>query len=320
MKIANILILLISFGLFQTSANAIVDQCKPSALIQIGSGIAVSENDVLAGSLIAIGSPVRIDGIIKGNVIAFGDSIAVNNEVAKDIIVLGGSVNVSANARVLGAIMCIGGDAVIEPGAKVSGPVRTGGAGIYTAGQLFAALNPFFSKLHKEFTRETFKIINLLLIVGKVIFWSLLFFVGILLVLIVPKNIKNIEKTIFRKPIFLFLIGLFMLIVTGLLSLFLFFTLAGILIIPFLVCFVLFFTFLGAILTIKRILEFFLNRLNIYSVVDIVMFLIAFIFLCIFFNFKYLEIIGIPIMAFTGIVGLGGIIYTGFGYRRSQNL
>jgi hypothetical protein len=86
--------------------------------VRFGGSISVSEGEVIAGDVVAIGGSVRVDGEVSGNVVA-----------------IGGGLELGPHANVIGDAVALGGGLRRDPGARIGGKIVDGGLINFDFGQ-----------------------------------------------------------------------------------------------------------------------------------------------------------------------------------------
>ena len=144
---------------------------KPS----FGGTVAVSNNEVVCGSLTAFGSHVTIEGQIRGDLIAFGGDVSIVGEVDGNVIVYGGDVTLHPQAIIIGDFHSCGGQKFQLPGAQLHGT----GYGCTTS----------ISQLLASDVGTNFR------------FWSLVTWLalGLLLTTFLPEHVTLVRTTVVNK-------------------------------------------------------------------------------------------------------------------------
>lgn len=87
-----------------------------AAEAKTGNSIYVSKDEIISGSLYAIGQDINIDGTISGDLIVAAQNITVNGQIEGDIIAVGDNIiingEVGGNIRVAGQLLTINGTAL----------------------------------------------------------------------------------------------------------------------------------------------------------------------------------------------------------------
>ena len=90
----------------------------------VGGG-SVTVNGELTGNLMALGGPVFVAGLIRGDVTNIGGPVDVAGRVQGDISAIGGKVTLSGEGEVSGDISALGGSVIKDPGAVHKGQVNS---------------------------------------------------------------------------------------------------------------------------------------------------------------------------------------------------
>jgi hypothetical protein len=146
-------------------------QPKPS----FGGTVAVSNKEVVCGSLTSFGSHVTIEGQVRGDLVAFGGDVSLAGEVDGNVIVYGGNVTVQSQAIITGDFHSCGGQKFQQAGAQLHG---TGYGCTTSIGQLLA------SDVGTSFR-----------------FWSLVTWLalGLLLTTFLPEHVTLVRTTVVSK-------------------------------------------------------------------------------------------------------------------------
>ena len=104
--------------------------------VRIGGGVTVDADESLAGDVVAVGGPVRIEGQVRG-----------------DVVAVGGGVTLGPRAVVDGDVTAVGGPLHRDPGAIVRGTLLGSALGILPGGG--AVISSFLSyALEKKVSRH----------------------------------------------------------------------------------------------------------------------------------------------------------------------
>jgi len=136
-------------------------------LVKFGKDITVDEGEKVAGDVVAIGGSVRINGLVEGNAVS-----------------IGGNVLVSSTGIIEKDAVSVGGDVTSEPGAIIKG--ETVGLGFLPEKLIGFHTGPHFL-VGVGFIFSLFKIL-------------FLFFLGILVLAVVPKNVQKVKDKITKNP------------------------------------------------------------------------------------------------------------------------
>jgi hypothetical protein len=78
--------------------------------VRFGGSVAVNQDEVVDGDVVAIGGSVRVDGQVTGNAVAIGGNLALGPraDVQGDAVVIGGMLRRNPGARIGGKIVDVG--------------------------------------------------------------------------------------------------------------------------------------------------------------------------------------------------------------------
>ena len=266
-------------------------------IVRFGQPVTVGKDDVVDGSVVAFGSPVRVLGVVNGDAVAFGGPVEIEGTINGSVTAFGGPVKLRDNARVTGDVVAMGGPLVRADGAQVSG--ETTSMGGILDGVKLGWEPPPIARVGGWFANTIASLVIVLV-----------------LALVMPKHLETIADKVAEEPgqallhgivgalLFVPIFGvLFVLIITWL-------------VIPLYVAATIALGAVGMIgmqVLIGRQLA---NQLNqpVSSVVGLA--LIGFAAVCVLELIKLLPLIGmvagVGLLAI-GIIGFGGALMTGFG-------
>lgn len=95
----------------------------PSAGEPVSNFVHVSAGESRAGDLVVTDKTLSIDGLVEGTVVALGSDVRLDGRVTGDLILLGGGLVVSANGHVNGSVLALGADVQTVAGASPSSHV-----------------------------------------------------------------------------------------------------------------------------------------------------------------------------------------------------
>jgi hypothetical protein len=136
-------------------------------LVKFGKDITIEESEKVPGDVVALGGDVRVNGLVEG-----------------DVVSIGGDIRVSSTGIIEKDAVSIGGEIVQEPGAIIKG--RSQELGFLPGKLLGFHTGPHFLS-GVSFIFSLFKIL-------------FLFFLGIVVLALVPKNVQKVKDKITKNP------------------------------------------------------------------------------------------------------------------------
>ena len=226
----------------------VADAQSQSNIVDLSGAIQEIKDKLLNLKLNAFVSETTKDVLVVGkdyhleqgktieNLAVFWGNVTIDGEVNRDVIVVNGKVDVSG--KVYGTLLCIGGDVTLLPGCQVEKySVINGKCYELNKGRFFNRFfhghenSTFFDEMrfwHRSSLFPIFAIIGIKLVLSLLF---LLLLLGFLLVF--SDAAQKCKRTIIKKGILAFLIGLIVLVLLVPLLVFLILTIIGILFIPF---------------------------------------------------------------------------------------
>lgn len=120
MKIAALLLLAVA------PLPSFVDEAAAAdnhEIVSFGKEVVVPAGKTVR-EVVSIGGPVRIDGNVERGVVSVGGPASINGRVGDDLVVIG-SVTLGPKAVVDGEFVVVGGEAHVDPAAKINGERTT---------------------------------------------------------------------------------------------------------------------------------------------------------------------------------------------------
>jgi len=136
-------------------------------LVKFGKDITIEEGEKVTGDVVAIGGNVRVKGLVEG-----------------DVVSIGGNIFVSSTGIIEKNATSVGGDVRRDPGSIIKG--ESVGLG-FLPGKLLGFHTGSHFLWGVGFIFSLFKIL-------------FLFFLGILVLALVPKNVQKVKDKITRNP------------------------------------------------------------------------------------------------------------------------
>jgi hypothetical protein len=136
-------------------------------LVKFGKDITIEEGEEITGDVVALGGDVRVNGLVEG-----------------DVVSIGGGIRVSSSGIIGKDAVSIGGEIVQEPGAIIKGNIQELG---FLPGRLLG----FHTGPHFLWS------VSFIFSLFKILF---LFFLGILVLALVPKNVQKVKDKITKNP------------------------------------------------------------------------------------------------------------------------
>lgn len=115
-----------------------------AAIVKVAEEYSLSEGEIIAGDLYAVGGSVTVSGDVEGDTVVIGGDVFLNGITASDVFVLGGLVNVVGitgdDIRIVGGQITVGedvpGDVVVLGGViRILSNVSVGGDVITVGGR-----------------------------------------------------------------------------------------------------------------------------------------------------------------------------------------
>ena len=147
--------------------NATTIELNGGDLVKFGKDITIEEGEKVTGDVVAIGGNVRVKGLVEG-----------------DVVSIGGNIFVSSTGIIEKNATSVGGDVRRDPGSIIKG--ESVGLG-FLPGKLLGFHTGSHFLWGVGFIFSLFKIL-------------FLFFLGILVLALVPKNVQKVKDKITRNP------------------------------------------------------------------------------------------------------------------------
>jgi hypothetical protein len=176
-----------------------------------GRTFTLAKGQTFSGNLIALGSTVTLEegSTFEGDIVLFGGSLETAGRIVGQVASIGGSVHLLPMASVSEDIAVIGSAPLLDPGAVVSGSIKSAqeftlpdslpaevrSLGVFPAGLLLGSTVPEKINFWYEGTALLFKVL-------------LLSAVAVLVVLLLPVPTRRVARTITGQPAVSFLIGM----------------------------------------------------------------------------------------------------------------
>lgn len=278
----------------------------------IGQNFTLLENQKLEGDLAIIGGTVTLskNSIIDGDVVLLGGDLSVEGIINGNVQAFGGSINLERTAKINGSIFNFGSNLTQKEGAVISGEQITNLPFHFNFGNTFVPTQPDPLKTASS---------KLFAFIGKFLFAVLqivsLSALALLLVLIAPKASYRVASSIERQPFVQWGIGLltFFAFPLGLLVLIITIILIPIALISILIFAVaLIFGWIGTGYAIgKRLFTNSQNSTSPALVAATGTFILTFVARIV----SEIPCIGILLVFFISLTGLGAVVLTLFGTR-----
>jgi hypothetical protein len=167
---------------------------------RVRSGETASEVFALGGQVL-----VEVDGEVEGSAVAVLGTVTVNGRVRGDVVSVGGDVELGSEARVGGDVTSVGGKVIQEDGAEIDGKVSEAAVGVDLGDLDLFPRGPNLSRLSQRGLSSLDDWFGL--------FWSLVMtgcYVILcgLLVLVAPRAVDNVRRTVSRDTWKCALLGL----------------------------------------------------------------------------------------------------------------
>lgn len=189
--------------------------------INIGSSVEVKKGEII-DKAISIGGDVNVHGRVKTEAVSIGGSVIISGTVDEKVVSIGGSVIIKPSAKVTGEIICIGGIIKKDPNAEVDAKITS-----FSFFKLFKCMGPFSVKAAKWGIPILILFALIKLIIGVAL--------SVLIVLIFPKLILNLRKTLDKQVLKSGIAGVLTIICVPLVMFMLLVTILGIPLIPLLI-------------------------------------------------------------------------------------
>lgn len=209
-------LLLVGVALLLSTAPALAQDGTSGDRVVVGRSFTLESGEVLDGNLAVVGGSVDIeeDATLAGDMAVFGGSVRVAGQVTGDVVAFGGSVELTSSANVRGDLVVLGGTLTRAPGATVGGEVReTRGPSDFFRGPSVPFVAPSAAPpnpvnwLFDALTR-TLGAVGLSLVLATL---------GVLAVVLLPKQTERVAQVLVGQPAFALAAGvLTWLVVAGL--------------------------------------------------------------------------------------------------------
>ncbi|MEE4276086.1 MAG: hypothetical protein V2J16_09515 [Thermoleophilia bacterium] len=165
------------------------------AIVRFGEDVVVAPGETYEG-LVVFGGDVDVQGTVEGPVVAFGGDVHISGAVTEEVVAFGGRVVFAGTSRVGTAltpgedgVIAFGGDVTQEPGAEVSGDVRT-----FSGDDIGSVIGWAVGTNAAEPFRQFFSF-------GGWVFMTLVFLVlGLVAAALLPNQIRAVGRQLSARP------------------------------------------------------------------------------------------------------------------------
>jgi hypothetical protein len=171
--------------------------------VLVGETFTLHDGETYPGDMLAVGSSVVLElgSVVDGNVILLGGSVEVAGKVNGDIASIGGAIHLKETAEVDGGLASLGAPPTVDPGAKVTGEIRSAAKFTFPANITFwqnpsdfsrwfnasPSANLFWANPLFELTASLFRVL-------------LLSAIAVLVMLFLPVPTDRISRVVIRAP------------------------------------------------------------------------------------------------------------------------
>ena len=163
----------------------------------IGETYTLENNRILNGNLNVIGGVVDIEetATVNGNLFVLGGLVTIDGTIKGDLTAIGGTINLSDTAILEGDLISPVSYISINQGAQILGEETN--QWVFPS----VGLEQFSNLQTQNYTPKTYSAISVLTQIGKYLTYTLvLFALGALLLLILPKSANRMAAAIENKP------------------------------------------------------------------------------------------------------------------------
>ncbi|QLQ07599.1 MAG: hypothetical protein HZY76_17340 [Anaerolineae bacterium] len=209
-----LVVLLVGLTLLLSAAPALAQDGADGDRVIIGQSFRLNAGEHLRGNLAVMGGSVDIeeDATLTGDIVVFGGSLRVAGQVIGDVVTFGGSVDLPDTAHVSGDVAVLG-DRCAAPGATIGGTVRE------TQGRPSCSVAPphHWSYRRRRPRPLRFLFDALMSTLGAVGISLVLATLGVLAVVLLPKQIERVAQVLVARPAIALAAGILTwLVITGL--------------------------------------------------------------------------------------------------------
>lgn len=283
--------------LFPLSVNG-KDGSMEHTIFRINSEVIVEINEVY-DTIISLNSSVDIRGRVNGSVISLGKPVYIHGEVENNVLVLGADIILIEGSAIRNNTITIGGEILQSYGSMIGGNIQE--------------MNNFFRWDFSGFMDQLTHFLQYPFIhfsfgsPGNFLLFRLIFMLVItaLLVLLLPKKIKNVAESVQHQPWKAFFIGLLALLCLIPIIVFLGITIIGIIIIPIILLLFLLAGFIGGI-AVNYLVGY--RMLSAFNFKDIALLWGVFAGLVVLEMIRMIPVAAMVIFPLLYLLGLGGVI------------
>ncbi len=211
-----LVVLLVGLTLLLSAAPALAQDGADGDRVIIGQSFRLNSGEHLRGNLAVMGGSVDIeeDATLTGDIVVFGGSLRVAGQVIGDVVTFGGSVDLPDTAHVSGDVAVLGGSLRRAPGATIGGTVREtqGPSELFRGPTAPLVVPPASSTPPLRFLFDA-----LMSTLGAVGISLVLATLGVLAVVLLPKQIERVAQVLVARPAIALAAGILTwLVITGL--------------------------------------------------------------------------------------------------------
>ncbi len=194
-----VFVMLFGLVLLLSATPALAQDGTGGDKVVVGQSYTLESGERLNGDLAVVGGSVVIeeDATVAGDMAVFGGSVELSGAVTGNIVAFGGSVELTGTANVRGDVVVLGGSLNRAPGATVGGDVReTRRPSEFFRGPTFPFLMPQISSA----TPARWLVDTLTRTLGAIGLSLVLATLGVLVVVLLPKQTDRIAEVLVGQP------------------------------------------------------------------------------------------------------------------------
>lgn len=191
--------LLVGLVLLLSATPVLAQDGTSGDKVVVGQSFTLESGERLNGNLAVIGGSVVLekDSTLAGDIAVFGGSVEVSGRVTGNVVAFGGSVDLTSSASVGGDVVVLGGSLTRAPGATVGGEVRE----TRRPSEFFRGPTvPFFLPQISPTSPTRFLVDTLARTLGAIGLSLVLATLGVLAVVLLPKQTERIAEVLIGQP------------------------------------------------------------------------------------------------------------------------
>lgn len=192
-------LLLVGLALLFSTAPALAQDGTNGDRVVVGQSFTLASGERLNGNLAVVGGSVDIEeeATLAGDMAVFGGAVRVAGRITGDVVAFGGSVELASTANVRGDLVVLGGTLTRSPGATVGGDVQeTRGPSDFFRGPSV----PFVTPPAAPTSPLNFLFDTLTRTLGAIGLSLVLATLGVLAVVLLPKQTERIAEVLVGQP------------------------------------------------------------------------------------------------------------------------